>query len=150
MTHRQIQDDIIKRYRITLDPNSKRLKQAHAYPKERRVCNWIREDTIRSTFTLLHEAGHVETHKTNMRRSESEWYATTWAIDRAKEYGLKIPYPILYAYQHYILLEIYKGLRRHGSGYGEMNLYRYAGINKSAKEMTQLFPWAVHILKDWK
>lgn len=150
MTFKDVQDDIIKRYGINLDPHSTCRMRTHAHPSERRVCKWIPEDTIRSTFTLLHEVGHVETHKTTMRRSESEWHATVWAIDRCREYGIEIPESILYIYQRYILLELYRGLRRHGKGYSEMNLYRYAGINKSAKELKEEFPWAAWTLNGWK
>ena len=105
---------------------------------------------MRSTFTLLHEVGHVETFKPSMRRSESEWYATIWAIDRCKEYGLEIPDSILHIYQRYIILELYRGLRRHGKGYGEMNIYKYAGVDKPAKELKDEFPWAAWALNGWE
>lgn len=150
MTYTELQNEIVKSYRIKLDPNSTCRLRTHAHHKERRICKWIPEDTMRSTFTLLHEVGHVETFKASMRRSESEWYATIWAIDRCKEYGLEIPDSILHIYQRYIILELYRGLRRHGKGYGEMNIYKYAGVNKSAKELKDEFPWAAWALNGWE
>ena len=91
--------------------------------------------TMRSTFTLLHEVGHIETTKSSMRRAESEYYATTWAIDRCKEYGITIPKKTLFVYQRYIILEKQRGLRRGGKDYGELNLYKYAGYDVTEEEV---------------
>ena len=41
-------------------------------------------------FMLFHEIGHIKTYKSSMRRCESEYYATVWAIEKFKEYDLII------------------------------------------------------------
>jgi hypothetical protein len=112
-----IQNDVVEKYNITLDPESACKWRTHAHPKERRVCKWHPKNSIASTFTLLHEIGHIETFKTSMRRCESEYYATKWAIEKAKEYGLKIPESIIKRYQEYINRELARGQRRHGKNY---------------------------------
>ena len=101
-------------------------------------------------FDLFHEVGHIETTKLGMRRAEQEYYATCWAIDRYKEYQLAIPEEVLHIYQRYILYEIAKGKRGGGTGYSEMNIYKYAGIDKSIKQfMKEIEPkWAVCI-NEW-
>lgn len=146
----EIQNKVIEKYRIKLDPHSKCWRRTHAHVKERRVCKWKQMNSMRSTFTLLHEIGHIETKTSSMRRSESEYYATCWAIDRCKEYGLEIPENILHVYQLYILEEIVRGKRRGGTGYKEMNIYTYAGINKTIKQFKkELSPAWVRYLEPW-
>lgn len=113
----QIQNDAIEKYRITLDPESTCRMRTHAHVKERRICKWHPSNSIDSTFTLLHEIGHIETTKSRMRRCEEEYYATQWAIDRAKEYGLTIPDKIIDRYQRYIDRELARGQRRGGMYY---------------------------------
>ena len=49
-----------------------------------------------------------------MRRCEAEYYATVWAMDRFREYGLTVPPKMLGRYQEYIWRELDRGLRRHG------------------------------------
>ena len=128
-----IQDEIISKYRVKIDPHSKCRMRTHAHVNERRVCKWVQKNSFESTFTLLHEAGHIETKKSSMRRSESEYYATCWALDRCREYGLQVPEKTLRVYQRYILQEVARGKRRGGSGYGELNIYKYYGIDKTIK-----------------
>jgi len=118
----QIQNDVVQRYNITLDEFSTCRMRTHAHPEERRVCKWHPKNSVASTFELLHEIGHIETTKRSMRRCESEYYATQWAIDTAKEYGLIIPDKLLNFYQDYIDRELLRGQRRHGSGYDEKGL----------------------------
>jgi len=113
----QIQNDIVQKYNVTLDEYSKCRRRTHAHVRERRVCKWHPKNSVASTFELLHEVGHIMTTKSTMRRCESEYYATQWAIDRAKEYGITIPDSIIKLYQDYIDRELARGLRRHGSGY---------------------------------
>ena len=129
-----IQDDIISKYRVKIDPHSKCRMRTHAHVNERRVCKWVQKNSFESTFTLLHEVGHIDTKKSSLRRSESEYYATCWALDRCREYGLRVPEKTLHVYQWYILLEVARGKRRGGSGYGEMNIYKYYGIDKTIKQ----------------
>ena len=57
-----------------------------------------------------------------MRRAESEYYATMWALDRCKEYGIEVPEKTIKEYQGYIDMEIKRGKRRGGAGYGELKL----------------------------
>ena len=113
----EVQNDVIQKYRITLDEHSSCWGRCHAHVKQRRICKWHPKNSVQSTFDLLHEVGHVETTKSNMRRCESEFYATQWAIDRASEYGIEIPKSVIKAYQDYIDMELARGIRRHGKGY---------------------------------
>lgn len=125
MTHKQIQDDVIMKYRIDICDGTKcknDWSRTHAHPKKRMVCKWKQANSIQSTFTLFHEIGHVETHKSTMRRAESEYYATAWAIKKCYEYDLTVPNSIREAYQNYINMEIDRGKRRGGSGYGNLTL----------------------------
>ena len=120
MNYIEIQNEIIKSYRVDICDGSKCAndwKRTHAHVKERRVCKWIQANSIKSTFTLLHEVGHIETTKSKMRRCEAEYYATVWAIEKCKEYGLKIPQKTIDKYQKYIDMELARGIRRNGSGY---------------------------------
>lgn len=69
-----------------------------------------------------------------MRRAEEEYYATIWAIDRLKEYGLPLKKQEIYSYQRYILLEMKRGERRGGNQYGDLNLYKYIGMDVSLED----------------
>lgn len=127
MTHKEIQEDVIKRYEVDICDGSKCKNdwhRTHAHVKTRRVCKWKQSNSVQSTFTLLHEIGHIETTKSTMRRAESEYYATMWAMNRCKEYGIEIPDTIIEAYQAYINREIYRGVRRGGTDYSDLNLRR--------------------------
>ena len=125
MNYIEIQNDVIKKYRIEICDGSKcdnDWMRTHAHPKQRRVCKWKQVNSIQSTFTLLHEVGHIETTKSTMRRAESEYYATLWALQEAKNYDVKIPQKIVDKYQKYIDMERARGLRRGGKGYGDLKL----------------------------
>ena len=125
MTFKEIQDQVIKEYRIDICDGTKcknDWRRTHAHVKIRRVCKWEQSSSIQSTFTLFHEIGHIETTKTYMRRAESEYYATVWAINKCKEYGLTIPEKVVNRYQRYINMEIDRGIRRGGTGYGNLIL----------------------------
>ena len=120
-----IQSDIINQYNIDLCDGEKCQNdwhRAHAHIKERRVCKWKCANSIQSTFDLFHEIGHIETTKSTMRRAEAEYHATMWAINTCLEYGLDIPDSIINRYQKYIDMEIDRGVRRGGSGYGDLRL----------------------------
>lgn len=125
MNYTDIQNEVIQKYHIDMCDGTKcqnDWRRTHAHPQLRRVCKWRQAASIDSTFNLLHEIGHVETWKSSMRRCESEYYATKWAMDRCKEYGLEVPDRIIVIYQRYINMEKDRGLRRGGSGYGELIL----------------------------
>ena len=114
----EIQNEVIKQYQIDICDGTKcknDYRRTHAHVKQRRVCKWKQANSIASTFTLFHEIGHVETTKSTMRRCESEYHATVWAIEKCKEYGLEIPARTLKVYQDYINMEHERGIRRHGS-----------------------------------
>lgn len=114
----EIQNEVIDQYSIKLDECSSCKRRTHAHVRERRICKWHQKNSIASTFDLLHEIGHVETTTSKMRRCEAEYHATIWALEKAHEYGLEIPDEIIKRYQDYIDMELARGIRRHGSGYG--------------------------------
>ena len=122
MNYIEIQNEVVAKYRIKLNPNSDCWCRTHAHPKKRMVCKWHQRNSIKSTFTLLHEVGHVMTKKGTMRRTESEFYATKWALERCADYGLQIPQSLFDLYQDYIDRELDRGLRRGGQNYGNMSL----------------------------
>ena len=117
-----IQNEVIRQYNIDICDGSKcdnDWRRTHAHVKQRRVCKWKQASSILSTFTLFHEIGHIETTTSKMRRCEEEYYATVWAVEKLREYGLanKITDPIKTLYQEYIWRELDRGVRRGGSGY---------------------------------
>lgn len=117
MTFKDIQNEVISDYRIKINEHSKCWMRMHAHVKTRTVCKWHQKNSIRATFDLFHEIGHIETTKAGMRRCESEFYATEWAIERCMEYGLEIPDKIIEDYQEYIDEELARGIRRGGRNY---------------------------------
>ena len=94
----------------------------HSHIKTRTVCKWKPKNSIQATFDLMHEVGHIETTKAGMRRVEEELYATLWAFDRCREYGLKIPKKLWEEYNEYIQMELDRGIRRGGADYPEIEL----------------------------
>lgn len=122
MKFKELQDDTVSKYRVKLDENSCCWGRAHAHVKDRRICKWHPKNSVCSTFELLHEIGHIETTKSGMRRAESEYFATKWAMERASEYGVEIPARIINQYQDYIDMEVDRGKRRGGSGYADLKL----------------------------
>lgn len=128
MNYIEIQNEVIRKYRIDICHGEKcqnDWQRTHAHVKLRRVCKWKQINSIQSTFTLFHEIGHIETTKSTMRRAEEEYYATVWAIDRCREYGLEIPEKTIEIYQNYIDMEIRRGERRGGGDYGDLDLWKY-------------------------
>lgn len=125
MTYTEIQDEVIRKYRIDLCDGTKcenDWSRTHAHIRLRRVCKWKQANSVQSTFTLFHEIGHIETTKSWMRRAEEEYYATEWAIARCEEYGIQVPAKTIGEYQRYIDREVARGKRRGGSDYGELKL----------------------------
>lgn len=125
MKYTEIQNEVVKRFKIDLCDGTKcknDWSRTHAHVRPRRVCKWKQRNSIESTFTLFHEIGHCMTTKGWMRRAEAEYYATVWAMDMCKEYGLEVPSKIIADYQRYIDMEIDRGKRRGGTGYGELKL----------------------------
>lgn len=126
MNYIKIQNDVVKKYRVDLCDGTRckdgDWSRTHAHIKMRRVCKWKQRNSVRSTFDLFHEIGHIETTKSYMRRAEEEYYATVWAIKLCKEYDITIPEKIIKVYQDYIDMEISRGQRRGGEGYGKFVL----------------------------
>ena len=116
------QNDAILKYRVHICTDSTCWGRMHAHVRQRKICKWKPTNSIQATFDLLHEIGHIETTKSGMRRAEEEYYATVWAMDRCKEYGLDIPDKTINLYQRYIDMEVARGKRRGGTGYGDMQL----------------------------
>ena len=119
----EIQNEVIKKYRIDLCDGTKckdgDWSRTHAHLKQRRVCKWKQSNSIVSTFTLFHEIGHIENNNSKMRRCEQEYYATVWAIDKLRDYGILeyLPMKQRSLYQNYIYNELDRGLRRGGTNY---------------------------------
>lgn len=125
MTYIEIQNAVIKKYRIDLCDGTKCKNdwtRTHAHPKQRRVCKWRQKNSVQSTFELFHEIGHIENNHGKLRRAEEEYFATVWAIERCKEYGITVPGKTQKDYQDYIDMEVSRGKRRGGTGYGNLLL----------------------------
>lgn len=117
MKYTKIQEDVVKRYQVDLCDGTKcsnDWSRTHAHVKKRRICKWKAANSVQSTFTLLHEIGHLETTTPSMRRCEEEYYATVWALEKCREYGIKVPEKIIKDYQDYIDMEHDRGVRRGG------------------------------------
>lgn len=118
MKYLDIQKEVIEKYNVKIVYNSKCWSRTHAHcDGTRRVCKWNAANSIATTFILFHEIGHLETYKTKMRRCESEFAATQWAIDKFKEYKLKLPEKTIQMHQEYVFRELDRGLRRGGKNY---------------------------------
>lgn len=126
MNYKQIQDEVVKKYRIDLCDGTRckdgDWSRTHAHPKQRRVCKWKQANSVQSTFILLHEIGHIVNNQSWMRRAEQEYYATVWAIEECEKYGISIPQKIIDDYQEYIDMTADRGVRRGGTGYGKLKL----------------------------
>lgn len=126
MKYTEIQNEVIAKYRIDLCDGTRcedgDWGRTHAHVKKRRVCKWKQKNSVQSTFDLFHEIGHIETTKSGMRRAEEEYFATAWAIEEAKKYGIEIPQKTISDYQAYIDMEKARGKRRGGKAYAELKL----------------------------
>ena len=124
---KDLQDEIIKQYKMTINEHSTCYSRTHVHVQKRMICKWKQSSSIKSTFTLLHEIGHCENNNSKMRRCEQEFYATQWALDKCKELNIVVPDEIVARYQKYVYRELDRGLRRHGVDYPtreEMTLVR--------------------------
>lgn len=115
--HNEFQNAMIEKYNIIIEENSKCWSRTHIHIKERKICKWKKANSIKSTFTLLHEIGHCENNNSKMRRCEQEYYATQWALDVCREYNIKVPNKIIEDYQRYVYMELDRGLRKGGYNY---------------------------------
>lgn len=124
-TYVEIQNEVISKYRIDICDGTKcsnDWSRTHAHIKIRRVCKWKRANSIKSTFTLFHEIGHIMTTTSSMRRAEEEYYATLWALEECKKYGIVVSEKEIDRYQRYIDREKDRGIRRGGRGYADLKL----------------------------
>ncbi len=122
-----IQKEVIEKYDITLcngtmnDGNTcpHAWRRTHSCNMARKIYKWNFKNSIEATLNLFHEIGHQEMRTGRMRRCESEYYATVWAIDKLKEYGIlnRVPEKQKELYQNYIYTELDRGLRRGGKNY---------------------------------
>jgi hypothetical protein len=121
-----IEKELVEKYRVIINTNSTCWSRTHAHCNGTRIiCKYQYSNSIISLFTLAHEIGHIMTKTSKMRRCESEYYATVWAIQELHKYGLKVPEQKIQEYQRYVYRELSRGLRRGGTGYltkAEMNL----------------------------
>ena len=113
-TYIELQRTIIEAYGITINECSSCKGRMHAHVKSRSICKWKPKNSVRATFDLFHELGHIETYTTGLRRCESEYHATKFAIDLCRINGVTIPESIIELYQNYIYLELDRGIRHHG------------------------------------
>ena len=146
----EIQQEVIAKHHVKIEEHSKCRERMHVHIKERKICKWVPKNSLRCTFDLFHEIGHIETTRSGMRRAEEEYFASCWAIECFNEYGLTVPDSVLHIYQRYVLQEVARGKRRGGTGYSEMNLYKYAGIDKSIEQFKkELAPEWAAVINDW-
>lgn len=127
MSYLEIQQEVINKYKIVIVENSTCWRRTHAHcDGTRRICKWKKANSLTSIFTLLHEIGHIMTKTSKMRRCESEYYATIWALEQCKKYDIKVTDKILNEYQRYIDVELQRGLNRNGNNYRDSyNLKNY-------------------------
>lgn len=131
----EIQKEVIEKYKIVIVENSTCRSRMHAHcDGTRRICKWKPLNSSKATFELLHEVGHIMTKTSKMRRCESEYYATIWALECCKEYGIEVSDKLMASYQRYIDRELDRGLRRNGCGYKE----NYSIYNYNPKEIVEL------------
>ena len=123
----EIQQEVITKYKIVINTNSTCHSRMHAHTNgSRMICKWQPKNSLKTTFDLFHEIGHIMTTKRAMRRCESEYYATIWALEEAKKYEIEIPLKEIAKNQKYIDMELMRGISRNGSNYREnYNLLSY-------------------------
>lgn len=129
----KIEEQLIKKYNIEIITNSSCRRRTHAHiDGTRRICKWNQANSINSLFILAHEIGHIMTYKSKMRRCESEYYATVWALKELEKYYIEVPIEIVDRYQRYIYMELDRGLKRGGTYYfreEDLDLYNYKYID---------------------
>lgn len=128
-----IERDLVSKYKIVLNPYSTCRSRTHAHSDgTRRICKYTYTNSIESLFTLAHEIGHIMTYRTKMRRCESEFMATVWALQELSKYDVEVPLKVVDAYQSYINNEMDRGLRRGGVYHfskDDLNLNNYKYVD---------------------
>jgi|TARA_Y100000310_G_scaffold45644_1_gene42552 hypothetical protein len=70
MDYKALQVFFIKHYDITIDERSNCWKRMHAHVDgTRRVCKWKPVNSFNALFDLLHEIGHIQTHRRGLKRA---------------------------------------------------------------------------------
>ena len=93
----------------------------HKGEKNRKIRNWKQENTILSTFILLHEIGHLQEHYAY--RVEDEYRATEWALLMCRKLHINVSRDIVTDKQ----LSIMRMYDRYAQKYKDFDLY---GMNK--------------------
>lgn len=140
-----LENELIAEYRVQIDSNSKCWGRTHAHcDRTRRICKYKKVNSIQSAFTLAHEIGHIMTKTSNMRRCESEYYATVWALQTLDMCGYKVPQSIIDRYQDYINMELDRGLRRGGKNYPsreDLDLSKAEDVKLKTKRVPTRSEW---------
>lgn len=136
-----IEKELIDKYKIVIVCKSNCWSRTHAHTDgTRRICKWNKMNSINSLFTLAHEIGHIMTYKTKMRRCESEFNATVWALQELDKYNIQVPINIIDKYQRYINMEFNRGLRR-GANFNiskdDLNISNYKYVKLNVKKVTK-------------
>jgi len=113
MNYKKIQEQLVLDFKIIMDPESKCWSRTHAHCKERKICKLRIKESYGSLFSLLHEIGHIETDKSNMKRAEQESVATLWARTKIQELRLPVKRNVMNKYKAYIT-NTYRAGVRHG------------------------------------
>lgn len=140
----EIEKEIIERYKINIVENSSCRSRTHAHcDGTRRICKWAPKNSLVALFELAHEIGHIMTKTSDMRRCESEFYATVWAIKELAKYDLQVSETELQKWQNYIYRELDRGLRRQGKNYPpreELDLHRALSVDIKTKSVPKVKP----------
>jgi len=108
----ELQNQLIKDYKIIHEPDSKCWKRTHVHVKQRRICKHHIKESYQALFILLHEIGHIMTDRPGMKRAESESEAIIWQVAKMREFGFKIKQKELKKYKDYVRMTYDRGVRR--------------------------------------
>lgn len=93
----------------------------HKGKKNRKIRNWKQENTVLSTFILLHEIGHLQKHY--KYRVEDEYRATEWALQMCGKLHVNVSRDMVTSKQ----ISITRLYDRYAQGYKGFDLF---GIQK--------------------
>lgn len=83
---------------IYYDNDGKNKNTGYVYIHIDTIINPSQEDLL----DFLHEIGHIITNRVGMKRCMEEYLATQWAIDHAKDFGVKVSKKRIAEFQNYI------------------------------------------------
>ena len=110
-------DGVIDGYRCEHHKVSVHRCAYHKGRKNRRIRNWKQENTILSTFILLHEIGHLQKHYAY--RVEDEYRATEWALQMCKRLHISVNRDMVSSKQ----ISIMRMYDKYASEYKDFDLY---------------------------